>query len=534
MQRLVMQFSVVILSLFTLYIGSFFTRIFVEEFTVGKMVSNLVSGNFDFVVSYIVVSFIVFLIFFAAIYFTLYKLDKIDWLLKGKDNKGSAVFAKEKDFRGITGKDGLPIGKKFRLSSQSSFTHYLLVGPTGSGKSASFFIPALIDLPSDASVIVTDPKGELFQKTAQNALDQGKRVLVFSPFRDNSMGYNPLALCRTSTEVRELAQILLANGSAAVEAITGTKAGGSEWTNMATPLLTAFLLFVKDMGPGDNTIANALDLIISNDLETMKMLIDDTGEETEQQFNIFMQSAGSEKTMSSIKTVLGTGLQMFTDPMVKRVTEFNEIDPTTLRDQPTHLYVIVPEHKSDYMAPLMSPFYTQLLSHLVETGKGSPIYFLLDEFANIGTIPGISKSLATVRSRNISISVGIQSINQLKSKYGKESQSILDNLKTKAFLPGLSHDSAEFASKLIGATEIESMSTSISQNKERSYSLSTQKRELLTPDEVRRLPDEKILIVTDNRNPIIDDQNRFYKNKRLLAITENELDLDDFIENSRP
>ncbi|PDZ94794.1 hypothetical protein CON36_31910 [Bacillus cereus] len=452
-----------------------------------------------------------------------------EFLATEKDNVATSKFAKESEFKGITGNDGLPIGKTFRLSEKKSFEHYALVGPTGSGKSVSYFIPTLLQLPAHASVVVTDPKGELFQKTAQHALNQGKNVIVFSPFKDKTMKYNPLSLCRNASEVRELAQVLLANGNAAIEQLTGTKSGGSEWTNMATPLLVAFLLFVYELEAPDNTVAKALELITENDLETLKLLIEDSTPEAQQQMNIFLQSAESEKTASSIKTVLATSLQMFTDPMIQELTSLNEIDPKTLREQPTHLYVMVPEHKSAFMSPLMSPFYSQLMNHLLETGKGSPIYFLLDEFANIGVIPNIDIILAICRSRDMSVSLGIQSVNQLKQRYNEAANTILDNLKTKAFLPGLSYDSAEYASKMLGFKEIKSISTSFSKKNDNSYSVSAQKRELMTPDEVRRLPDETILIISDNRNAYMDKQSRYYKDKRLLALASQELTVEEYL-----
>ncbi len=491
-------------------------------------VNSAISGETGPILSFFGVLLFLLLIQILLVYTLLKKKGLTEGLIgTNKDNVATSKFAKQSDFKDFLGNDGLPISKNFRLSEKKSFEHYLITGSTGSGKSASFFIPSLLQLPSHASVVVTDPKGELYAKTAQHALNQGKNVIVFSPFRDKTMKYNPLSLCRNASEVRELAQVLLANGNAAIEQMTGTKAGGSEWTNMATPLLVAFMLFVYELDPPENTVAKALELITENDLETLKLLIEDSTTEAQQQMNIFLQSAESEKTASSIKTVLATSLQMFTDPLIQEVTSLNEIDPKALREHPTHLYVMVPEHKSAFMSPLMSPFYSQLINHLLESGKGAPIYFLMDEFANVGVVPNIDIVLAICRSRNISISIGIQSINQLKQRYNEAANTILDNLKTKAFLPGLSYDSAEYASKLLGFKEIKSISTSYSKKNDNSYSVSAQKRELLTADEVRRLPDETILIISDNRNGFMDKQQRYYKDKRMLALTSQELTVEE-------
>lgn len=452
---------------------------------------------------------------------------KGNFLQKQNNNLASSDFAKINEFNGFTGNDGLIIGQQFRLSEKKSFEHVVCVGPTGSGKSVSYFIPNLLSLPN-SSVVVSDPKGELFEKTAATSLAQGKKVLVFSPFKQESMKYNPLALCRSVSEIRELAQILLANGNAAVESITGTKAGGSEWTNMSTPLLSAFLIFVKELQPPKNSVTYALNLIIENDLDTLKLLMMDGPEAAQKQFNVFLQSAESEKTASSIKTVLASNLQMFLDPMIEEVTNVNEIDPKELRKQPTVLHIVVPEHKSATMAPLMAPFYTQLLGHLIEDGRGCPVHFLLDEFANIGLIPNIDVIAATCRSRSMSLSLGIQSINQLKQRYNDAAVSLLDNLKTKFFLPGLAYESAEYASKLVGFREIDTTSTSFGKDNI-SHSVSKQKRELLTPDEVRRLADETTLIITDNRNPFIDKQCRYYKNPKMVQATKKEMDISEYV-----
>jgi type IV secretion system protein VirD4 len=491
-----------LLLLFSVFAGWKITSSIFNDMEMGDFINGLFHNNTTPGLAFLGITIGV-LIILASI--SLFIAKKVNFLQKQDNNLASSDFAKINEFNGFTGNDGLIIGQQFRLSEKKSFEHVVCVGPTGSGKSVSYFIPNLLSLPN-SSVVVSDPKGELFEKTAATSLAQGKKVLVFSPFKENSMKYNPLALCRSISEIRELAQILLANGNAAVESITGTKAGGSEWTNMSTPLLSAFLIFVKDLNPPKNTVTYALNLIIENDLDTLKLLMMDGPEPAQKQFNVFLQSAESEKTASSIKTVLASNLQMF-------------LDPKELRKQPTVLHIVVPEHKSATMAPLMAPFYTQLLGHLIEDGKGCPVHFLLDEFANIGLIPNIDVIAATCRSRSMSLSLGIQSINQLKQRYNDAAVSLLDNLKTKFFLPGLAYESAEYASKLVGFREIDTTSTSFGKDNI-SHSVSKQKRELLTPDEVRRLADETALIITDNRNPFIDKQCRYYKNPKMVQATK--------------
>ena len=528
MEKFITRFVLILVGALSAFATWAICNIAFKEFTIGGMVKGLFDGEKGQGIAFI----ILFVIIFSLIALAIYKIGMKMNLFKKKESLATGQFAKHDEFEGFTGNDGLIIGKKFRLSAKKSFEHVVIVGPTGSGKSASFFIPNLLNLP-DSSIIVSDPKGELFEKTAATNLAQGKRVLVFSPFKENSMKYNPLALCKNVSEVREMTQILLANGNASIEALTGTKAGGAEWTNMATPLLCAFLLYVKDLSPPKNTITYALNLIVENDLDTMKFLMMDADDAARRQFNIFLQSAESEKTASSIKTVLATNLQIFMDPMIEEVTNDNEIDPMMLREQPTVIYMVVPEAKSASMSPIMGPLYNQLMAKLAENGNGYPVFFLLDEFPSLGKLGSISNVLATVRSRKMSLALGIQSINQLKQNYGQEeSGSILDNLKTKCILPGSSFDTAQYFSQMAGFKEISTTSTSFAKDN-LSHSVSAQKRELLTADEIRRLPDGSALIISDNRNVLMENQLRYYENERMLKLTEYIMDIDEFVTNWR-
>jgi type IV secretion system protein VirD4 len=191
--------------------------------------------------------------------------------------------------------------------------------------------------------------------------------------------------------------------------------------------------------------------------------------------------------------------------------------------------MIVPESKSASMSPLMGPLYSQIMAQVADNPNGCPVFFLLDEFANIGKFGQISTILSTVRSRKMSLALGIQSFNQLKQNYGQEeSGSIWDNLKIKCALPGLSHESANMFSQLVGFKEISTTSTSFGKDN-LSHSVSNQKRELLTSDEVRRIPDNQMLTVADNRNPLFLTQLRYYLDEKMLKQTENTLDLDDYI-----
>lgn len=159
----------------------------------------------------------------------------------------------------------------------------------------------------------------------------------------------------------------------------------------------------------------------------------------------------------------------------------------------------------------------------VERGK-NPSFMTEIYLSLLGIIPNFAQTAATCRSRKLSLTIGIQGVEQLWQNYGKETgDNILNNLKAKMFYPGLATSTAEIASKLCGYTTIETESKSKDKDKKStSTSTSYQRRELLDADEIRRIPGDELLLILHNRAPIIDKQNRYYEspifNKRLKEI----------------
>lgn len=455
-------------------------------------------------------------------------------------NQGTAKKGTISELRGLTGKDGFTISKGIRLSAAKSYEHVMVLGPTGSGKSTSFFIPNLLDLDGIHSAVVTDPKGELHDLTSPYLESLGYNIIKIEPLKPdkNKFFYNPLSIIEDATGIRDLAQLILTNGNKAVEISTGSSSSGAEWINMSIPLLAASFAYVMEFG-NQKSIPEAIDLILNDDLNTMESKFRKCSN-AYKLFLIFKAAGESEKTISSIKSVLTTNVQLFTDPKVVKFVSpplvYNEngekvpdterlLDPKILRDKPTVLFVCIPESKSTMMMPLMSVFFTQLLDITMEYKDGCPILYMLDEFANIGIIPSISTVTATARSRRIGISVGIQGVEQLRRNYGDENAAdIMNNLKTKMVYSGLTGDSAQYVSDLAGVTTIETKSYSTNNGQGQDFisnmvsgknvSVSGTRRELITPDEVRRMPEDEVLVIAHNRNAVFDKKNTYYNQQR--------------------
>ncbi|MGJ8756127.1 type IV secretory system conjugative DNA transfer family protein [Clostridium botulinum] len=437
--------------------------------------------------------------------------------LKTKDNKMANAGIKEKEeLENLLGK-GLTIAKDIELSQKSSFEGVNIIGPTGSGKTTSFFFPNLLSNKLKGSIVVTDPKGELYEKTSYFQKKVCKRnVILFAPLQpDVSEKYNPLEQCKDTTDVMQLANLLLINGSLATEIATGKKAGGVEWVDMATPLFTAALLYCKEKGYPIDTIEDAFKLIINTDAEELDTLFSNASEDVQLQYNIFKSVGESERTMGSIKITLATNLKLFTDKKICTVTKYSHFKAEDLRNKSTCIYIMYPERRSNYVAPFMACFFTQLIEQALEsyTNKALPITFFFDEFANVGMLNNMSANAATVRSRKISLNICLQSITQLKQLYGKDNaMSILNNLKTKIILPGLNDlDTLEYVSKLCGKTEINISSKSVTDHKTtKTYNKTT--KQLMDLDEIRCLHEDKLLLILHNKQPVIANKNAYYTN----------------------
>lgn len=455
-------------------------------------------------------------------------------------DQGTARIGNIRELNGLTGTDGFTISKNVRLSAEKSYEHVMVLGPTGSGKSSSFFIPNLLDLDGIHSAVVTDPKGEMYELTSPYLESLGYNIVKLEPLHPerNEFFYNPLAIIDDATEIRNIAQLILTNGNKAVEISTGSSSSGAEWINMSIPLLAASFAYVKEFGK-TKSIPEAIDIILNGNLKSMDEMFRKCPD-AYKLFLIFKSAGESEKTISSIKSVLTTNVQLFTDPKVaKFVTApmvYNEdgeripdeerlFNPLILRRKPTVLFVCVPEAKATMMMPLMSVFFTQLLEITMEQKNGQPILYMLDEFANIGVIPSIATVTATARSRKIGISIGIQGVEQLKRNYGDENaEDIMNNLKTKMIYSGLTGTSAQYVSDLAGVTTIETKSYSTQNTPGQdvvtsiftgpSVQRSGTRREVITPDEVRRMDEDKVLIIAHNRNPVFDAKNSYFKQKK--------------------
>ena len=433
-------------------------------------------------------------------------LKTYDILKKTRNKLATSKLGNKKDMGKLTGTNGMILSKNFQLTFKKMLEGICIISPTGSGKTASVFIPNLLSNNFlKSSIVITDPKKEMWNLTSKFQRSIGRTPILLEILGESGH-YNPLEQCEDFTEIKDLASNLLQNGELSIQMASGRTGGSSEWINMAVPLWTAVLLMCK-------TISGALKILINTPmLELTNMFETCNNEDALEQWRIFQSSGGSPKTMASIISTLLSSLQLFTDHNIIRTTSKSDFKPQDLRTKTIALYIVYDESKSNYISPFLSIFYSQLIEKIMHS-EGLPVLFLLDEFANIGRVNNFSQIVSVGRSRGLGFCVCLQNIAQLINIYGKNNTTtILNNLKTKCVLPSLSDfEALQYLSNLCGDTEIETESKSEDKT---SHSKTT--RKLFTADEIRRLGDEEILIIPHNKLPFLDKQNQYFNQQKYI------------------
>ena len=472
--------------------------------------------------------------YFGAIFVGIYALLKYTSkkrLHRKGEEHGSARWATEAEAKELADKkkakkgeidNNILLTQEVRMSLNTrqhrENLNVLVIGGSGSGKSRFYVKPNIMQL--NTSYVVTDPKGELLRSTGKLLEDNGYKIKVFNLIdMRNSHNYNPFAYVydRKTGELNKSYVIKMVNVLMKNTKQEGASGGDQFWDDATKALLSALAFYLLEKGAdNEKNFAWVMQLLkqaeVKEDEEDFESPLDIKFKELEAEnpismavsyYKDFKKAAG--ETAKSILISCAVRLQAFNLPDVANLTHTDTLELDKIGDEKTAVFVIIPSSDVtfNFLAAMM---YTQLFDTLYDTanfkyGGRLPVHVrcLLDEFANIGTIPDFDKLLATMRSMEISANIIIQNIAQLKKMYDKSWEILTGNCDSLLFLGGKEASTTEMISKALGKETIDVVAqnrTKGHRNNSTSINNSIMGRELMTADELTVMPtDECILIV---------------------------------------
>lgn len=398
-------------------------------------------------------------------------------------------------------------------------TNVLVVGGSGTGKTRTYAVPNVLE--AGCSMVITDPKGEILRKTGGFRKRAGYEVRVFDLLNpDASFCYNPFRYVRDDKEVLQLITNLIQN-------TTPPHAQSSDpfWEKSETALLQALMLYLlHEAPPEEQNFGMVMELLGSAqvkeedenfesplDILFERLAMRDPESIAVKQYGIYKQAAG--KTAKSILVSVGVRLAAFNLPQIARLTMTDELHLDDLGERRVALFCCIPDSDKS-LNYLVGMVYTQLIQTLfyqadrVHRGRlPVPVHCLMDEFPNI-SLPkdSFQSALATMRSRGIFCSIIVQNIAQLKSMYKDSWESLVGLCDEFLYLGGNEQGTHKYVSELIGKETVETTSRSLSRGRSGSSSTSHQQtaRDLMTPDEVRLLSNDKALLFVRGERPVMD------------------------------
>ena len=431
--------------------------------------------------------------------------------------------------------DGLLVdGKNKRLSAKESFNHLALFSRTGGGKTTSYVLPNIYKLAKqNCSMVITDLSGEIYEKTSAYLNSQGFRIYVLDPSNlDESIRYNPLAFAKDSVSIDRVCEILIASAG-----FKTNKADAKIWSDGAKNVISILIrtLNNEDIEEKYKNLANVRFLLnnfgkhkivtkIINDKEipVSEPVIEEFLKRyaDEKTFNdyIGLANANPKTTQGFISTALAALSPIGINDDLEKLTYTNSIDFKKLREEKSVIYMRVDEQELEQYSFLLNLFYTQLFNNVMKkrpTPKDLHLYCLLDEFGNMN-IPKFSSIITTIRKYNVSVSIILQNINQLISKYSQEeAKTILEG--------GIASKLVYSGADLSLATELEKMfGTKETLKQQADGTKRYEKESVMDISEIRTMKDNEALFIYANKKPLRMSIKPYYKDMVYTKLSELE------------
>ena len=450
----------------------------------------------------------------------------------------------------LTETERLTMNSRPKAPKYARNKNVIVIGGSGSGKTRFYVKPNLMQMTDRVSYVVTDPKGTIIVECGKMLVNGGYRIKVLNTINfKKSMHYNPFHYIRSEKDILKLVNTIIANTKG-----EGEKSTEDFWIKAERLLYSALIGYIWYEAPEEEqNFSTLLEFINASetreDDEEFKNAVDELFEELEaenpehfavRQYRKYKLAAG--KTAKSILISCGARLAPFDIQELREIMSYDEMELDMIGDQKTAMFVIISD-TDDTFNFVVAIMYTQLFNLLCdkaddEHGGRLPYHvrLLLDEFSNIGQIPKFDKLIATIRSREISASIILQSQSQLKTIYKDAAETITGNCDTVLFLGGKESSTLKEISETLGKETIDLYNTSDTRGTSQSYGLNYQKtgKELMSRDELAVMDGNKCILQLRGVRPFFSNKYDITKHKRYKELSDankrNAFDVEKYLE----
>ena len=436
----------------------------------------------------------------------------------------------------LTETERLTMNSRPKAPQYARNKNVIVIGGSGSGKTRFYVKPNLMQMTDHVSYVVTDPKGTIIVECGKMLVNGGYRIKVLNTINfKKSMHYNPFHYIRSEKDILKLVNTIIANTKG-----EGEKSTEDFWIKAERLLYSALIGYIWYEAPEEEqNFSTLLEFINASetreDDEEFKNAVDELFEELEaenpehfavRQYRKYKLAAG--KTAKSILISCGARLAPFDIQELREIMSYDEMELDMIGDQKTAMFVIISD-TDDTFNFVVAIMYTQLFNLLCdkaddEHGGRLPYHvrLLLDEFSNIGQIPKFDKLIATIRSREISASIILQSQSQLKTIYKDAAETITGNCDTVLFLGGKESSTLKEISETLGKETIDLYNTSDTRGTSQSYGLNYQKtgKELMSRDELAVMDGNKCILQLRGVRPFFSNKYDITKHKRYKELAD--------------
>ena len=450
----------------------------------------------------------------------------------------------------LTETERLTLNSRPKQPKYARNKNVIVIGSSGSGKTRFYLKPQLMQMTPNVSYVCTDPKGTIIVECGKMLVNGGYRIKVLNTINfKKSMHYNPFHYIRSEKDILKLVNTIIANTKG-----EGEKSTEDFWVKAERLLYSALIGYIWYEAPEEEqNFSTLLEFINASetreDDEEFKNAVDELFEELEaenpehfavRQYRKYKLAAG--KTAKSILISCGARLAPFDIQELREIMSYDEMELDMIGDQKTAMFVIISD-TDDTFNFVVAIMYTQLFNLLCdkaddEHGGRLPYHvrLLLDEFSNIGQIPKFDKLIATIRSREISASIILQSQSQLKTIYKDAAETITGNCDTVLFLGGKESSTLKEISETLGKETIDLYNTSDTRGTSQSYGLNYQKtgKELMSRDELAVMDGNKCILQLRGVRPFLSNKYDITKHKRYKELADadkrNTFDVEKYLE----